>query len=238
MDPVALLVATTLVAVAAAVQGALGFGFSLVAAPALALLDPLLVPGPVLVLLLVLTVGTCLRERAWVDRTGAAWVITGRLPGTLLGVVGLALLPASVLALGFAATILAGAALAGLGMVVSRRPATLVATGTLAGLMETTASIGGPPVALAYRTAAPAVARSTMSLIFVVGASLSLAGLGVAGRFGVAEATSAALLVPGVAVGLVVSSPLRRHVDAAVLGRAVLAFAVVSAVVVARQAVW
>lgn len=230
--------AGAIVVLAAAVQGSLGFGFSLVAAPVLVLVEPMLVPGPVIALLLALTVAMSVRECGRIDRVGAAWVVAGRLPGSLLGLAALTMLPATALVLGFVGVILIGVLLAACGVVVARRPRVLLLTGTLAGLMETTASIGGPPVALAYRTAAPPVARGTMSIIFVVGATISLLGLAAAGRFGVAELTITALLAPGVLLGLAISGPLRRVVDDGALAPAVLVLAAVSALVVAGRALW
>ncbi len=58
-----LLWAFIVVAVGAAVQGSLGLGYPLIAAPFLILIDPLLVPGPVLINALVLVVLITIRDR-------------------------------------------------------------------------------------------------------------------------------------------------------------------------------
>ena len=50
------LLATTAVALGALIQGTIGFGLGLFAAPLLILIDPRLVPGPILVSSAVLTV--------------------------------------------------------------------------------------------------------------------------------------------------------------------------------------
>ena len=55
-------VACVAVFVGSCVQGSLGFGLGLIAAPVLAFVDPDLVPGPVLMLALVLTVAVASRD--------------------------------------------------------------------------------------------------------------------------------------------------------------------------------
>ncbi|HRB01896.1 MAG TPA: hypothetical protein PLP26_00940, partial [Ilumatobacteraceae bacterium] len=59
--------ACVIVVVGACVQGSLGFGLGLIGAPVLALLDPDLVPVPLLMLALLLTIAVSFRERAMLD---------------------------------------------------------------------------------------------------------------------------------------------------------------------------
>ncbi len=214
--------ASLVVAAAACVQGVLGFGFSLIAAPLLVLLQPRLVPGPVLALLLLLTVLMTLRERGEADRRGVAWALCGRLPGAVLGTLALALLPARLLSVAFALLVLLGVALSALGLRLEPRPTTILGAGVLSGVMETTSSIGGPPLALVYRDQPPPVARGTMSAVFVVGVTVSLTGVALAGRFRSEELWSTAFLVAPVLAGLLASGVLapriaRRHLSAGVL---------------------
>lgn len=214
--------ACVVVAIGACVQGVLGFGFSLIAAPLLALLQPSLVPGPVLALLLVLTVLMAMRERGEADRSGVLWALCGRLPGSILGTLALALLSARVLSVAFALLVLLGVTLSSLGLRLVPRPTTIVGAGVLSGVMETTSSIGGPPLALVYRDQPAPVARGTMSAVFVVGVSVSLTGVALAGRFRSDELWSTALLVIPVLVGLLASGALapriaHRHLSAGVL---------------------
>lgn len=103
------------VAVGAWVQGSVGFGSALVAAPVLALLAPQLVPGPLIFSSLGLSFAAAMREHGSIDRRGVLLSSLGRLPGVVLGgaalawaghfgqkqlVEGLVLMPAMVL--GFA----------------------------------------------------------------------------------------------------------------------------------------
>ncbi len=231
------LIVNVIVLVSAALQGTAGFGFNLIASPALLVLDPALVPGPALVGLLGLTVLQSFRDGGLADRDGLRWAIAGRFPGTALGLVALSVL--STRTLGFVAgAVVLGSVLVSVSPLAFRpRPAPLATAGFLSGLTETTSSIGGPPVALMYRREPADVIRGTMSLFFVIGVSISLIGLSAIGQFGLAQITLALILMPGVIVGFLLSKPLTATFGQ-YAGRAVLVLSTVSGLaVIVRQLV-
>jgi uncharacterized protein len=84
---VELAIAIAIVGVASCVQASLGFGLGLLAAPVLALVDDRLVPGPLLIIALVLTLLVALRERGGLDWGGVKWAVAGRVPGSVLGTI-------------------------------------------------------------------------------------------------------------------------------------------------------
>ena len=81
-----LLIAGAVVAFGAVVQGAVGYGMALIAAPILALIDPTLVPVPVLMLASAHSVLAVVRDGRHADWRGVGWAMLGRLPGIALGV--------------------------------------------------------------------------------------------------------------------------------------------------------
>ena len=87
------LAANAAVAFGAAVQGAVGFGMALLAAPLLVLIRPELVPGPLLINGLALTLLVARRERDSIDLFGVKWALVGRVPGVALGALALATVP-------------------------------------------------------------------------------------------------------------------------------------------------
>jgi len=87
-----LVIASIVIAFGAAVQGGVGFGINVIAAPIFAILDPDLVPGPGLAVGFFLTLLVAVRDRASLDRRGLEFNIAGRVPGTLLGAIFIALL--------------------------------------------------------------------------------------------------------------------------------------------------
>src|SRR5215207_1483090 len=86
MDLHILLLGGLAVLVAALVQGTLGLGLSLVAAPVVALLDPTLMPGSMLVLGMVMPAMTLAHEWRHVSWHQAGWV-PARAIGAVVGVV-------------------------------------------------------------------------------------------------------------------------------------------------------
>jgi uncharacterized membrane protein YfcA len=224
-------VATLLAAIAACVQGTIGFGLALTSAPLLALLDPAFVPGPLLVASLPLALASLARERRQADVRGVVTAFAGRVPGTAVGALAVAALPLVFLHVSIALLVL-------LGVVVSLRAPrfyptrrVLLVAGGISGVTGTIAAIGGPPIALVYQHATGPRLRATMALYFALGTVLSVAALWLTGSFGSHEVGLSAILVPGTAVGFLASGPVLRVVDAGRLRPVVLGAAALSAVV-------
>ena len=213
MSAIALVLVTVLVAGAACVQGAAGFGMALLAAPLLTLVDRSFAPAPLVLAVLPLSVLVAQRDWAHLDRRGLAWAIGGRLPGVVLGGVAAALLSQHTLALVLGLGVLVAVSLS---MVTARlrpTPGTLVSAGFASGFMGTTTSIGGPPMALVYQRSDGPAFRSTLAIYFAAGALMSLTALAVAGRMGAHELRLGLLLWPGVILGFLLSRPLTRYLD-------------------------
>lgn len=213
MSVIALVLVTVLVAGAACIQGAAGFGMALLAAPLLTLVDRSFAPAPLVLAVLPLSVLIAQRDWAHLDRRGLAWAIGGRLPGVVLGAVAAAALSEHTLALVLGLGVLAAV---GLSMVTARlrpTPGTLVSAGFASGFMGTTTSIGGPPMALVYQRSDGPAFRSTLAIYFAAGALMSLTALAVAGRMGAHELRLGLLLWPGVILGFLLSRPLTRYLD-------------------------
>lgn len=213
MSGLELVVAVGAVFVGAVVQGSVGFGLGLVAAPVLALVEPGLVPGPLLVSITVLTALVAVRERIALDLRGLAWALAGRVPGTVAGAVVVASLSPRALSSALAVVVLLGVALSVVGWDPEPRPALLFSAGAASGFMGTTTSVGGPPVALAYQRSSGPELRATLGAFFLVGCLMSIAALSLTGSLGAADLRAATVLLPAVVVGHLVSGPLRPWVD-------------------------
>ena len=100
--------AAVIVAVGAAVQGAVGFGANLVAAPLLVLIDPGLVPGPITVAALALSGVVAARERVHADVRELHIASVALVPGTIVGAAALAATDEQSLGLLLAAVVLVG----------------------------------------------------------------------------------------------------------------------------------
>ncbi|MGA4953393.1 sulfite exporter TauE/SafE family protein [Streptomyces lydicamycinicus] len=226
-----LAVLAVVVAAAAFVQGASGLGFALIVAPVAGLLDSGLLPVFVLASMIPLNLYVAWRERLSLDLRGAGWITAARLAATPGGLLLLWLTPDRSLGL------VVGAATVMAALVSLAAPAftpgrgAYVGAGVVTGLTETATGVGGPPLALVYQHRPPGELRSTVAVCFLVGEAASLALLFVTGEGHPAQLGWAALLLPATALGAWLSARVHHRVDASKLRVFVLAFALISGVV-------
>ena len=195
------------------VQGTIGFGLNLLAAPILALVDPTFVPGPALAAGLVHTILMTAADHRSIVLSEVGWATGGRLIGTLAGAFALTLLATSQANLWLGILVLFAVVLSAAGVPISPTRRTLFGAGCLSGLMGTMTSIGGPPLALVYQSSRGGRLRGSLGGQFMVGAAISLAALIAFGHYGRAEAVATLVLVPGVVIGWAISRRLRSVAD-------------------------
>ena len=210
---VAVILAATLV-IGAAVQGLVGLGLGLVAAPVTTLLEPQLMPGLLLWLAFLLPVITLVRDHHQIDWRGLSWALPARVPGTAIGVVLVSWFSARELGIAVALMVLASVLVTLRSIELSVTRPILLAAGLVSGIAGTTTSIGGPPLAILYQHRPPTQIRSTLAVYFLCGAGLSLVGLGLAGSLNRATFLLAAAMVPCLFLGFAVSRLLHRAVPA------------------------
>lgn len=229
------LIAVALLA-GAVVQGVVGLGLGLVAAPVVTLVDPSLMPGGLLMLGAVLPLVTLVREHEDIDWNGLGWSLPARLVGTGVGAALVVLFSDRVLSIGVAVMVLVAVGLTARQVRVSINRTSLSVAGFVSGVTGTATSIGGPPFALLYQHRPAHEARATMAVFFVIGAGLSLAGLALSGELSQRELGLAVLMVPALVAGVVVAVPLRRRIHAAHFRTGVLVVSAVSSLVLLGRA--
>jgi len=212
-DPASIGTAVVIIAIGAVVQGSVGFGLAVFSAPLLTLIEPRLVPGPLLLATFVLTLLLTQRERQAIDLAGVKWALVGRVPGIAAGTAVLTLLAPGKLVVLFGTLIVLGALMTARGAALEPTRGNLLAAGFVSGFMGTAAAIGGPPVALLYQREDGRRVRGTLNGYFLVGSVLSLGALFAIGRFGKQELAWSALLVPGVVLGFACSAWTARWLD-------------------------
>ena len=216
------------VALAAFVQGSTGLGFALISTPVIGLTQPELLPVAVLVLMVPLNIYVAGRERTSVDIRGVGWVSAGRLAGTVGGLAVLITIPTSSLNL-LVGGCMVLAAVASL-FTPSFTPArsALATAGVVTGVTETATGVGGPPLALMYQHKAANVLRSTVAVCFLIGEVLSITLLLLTGEASTRQFVTAALLLPALAAGAILSHYVHHRLHGPRMRIAVLVFALVS----------
>jgi uncharacterized membrane protein YfcA len=227
LAPLVSLFASTVLAIS-------GFGSALISIPLLALLLPLQIVVPlVLVLDFCASLVLGIRLRGSVDRTEALRVVPAMLVGIPAGVLLLVLVPARVMLLALGTFVLTYGI-----YTLTRRggPPRLsqrwaVPAGVAGGLLGGAVGVGGPIYVMYYsaRIAEPARLRATLSLTFLIstGTRLTLfavSGLLVQKQLGLAFA----LLLPAVLTGLFLGHHIGQRLPHTVVMRAVAALLIAS----------
>lgn len=190
---------------ASCLQASIGFGMGMLAAPVVALVDPSLIPGTLIMLASLVTLMVVIRERTAIDVRGTGWALVGRVPGTVAGALLLAAMPERALALAIAGVVLAGVLVASFGWAPTPRRRNLVLAGATSGVLGTATSIGGPPMALVWQRSTGAELRGTMSGFFLIGSVLSIGMLSLTGSIDGDTWRWFAFLIPATVVGYALS---------------------------------
>ena len=228
--------ANLIIGTGAFLQGTIGFGMGLFAAPLLALIDRRFVPGPVVAASILLTLLMTRREWADVRRPDLGWSLGGRVAGIMVAVAVLDRVSAGGMDLLLGGLVLGAVVVSAVGGSIRLRPRNLVVAGVVSGFMATTSSVGGPPMALVYQRESGESIRATLSAYFLIGGVLTLIGLGVGGHFRAAEIRGSLALVPGVLAGYQLSHRAVATVSRALLRRLILIVCATSAsLLVLRQ---
>jgi uncharacterized membrane protein YfcA len=232
-----------LAAAAALLAGASGFGFALVATPALLLSGyslPFVVTANLLIVLAT-RLSVAWRLRHGIHRRRIALIVGGAVPGLWVGSQLLGAIDEHALKLTAGIVIaLAAAALAW----ADRRPpptpvrgATVVA-GFLGGLLGTTTSLAGvPPALMLARHRLPTAAFfADLSVYFVVTAAIGLTLLTAAGEFDESAARAFIWWLPGVLVANAIGTSIGLRVPALALRPLTLMLAFAAGIATALSA--
>jgi hypothetical protein len=214
----------------ALVQGSLGFGVNLLAAPFVALVVPEALPATLTLVAVPIAVTTVWREHHALDREALPWLVAGAVPGTLLGLVVLREVSGDSLAFLVGCITVAGVLLSAVVPPLPHRASSAFGAGLVSNIFGTAASVGGPPVALLYQHRGGPTARSTLGAFFTVSALMSLVGYVAAGKITGDQVLFALGLAPFMVAGLWTSRHLHTHVDGGWLRPAVLALCAIAGV--------
>lgn len=216
----------------ALVQGSIGFGLNLIIAPIFALYRPESLPAAGIIVGLPMTLGSALREFRSIDRPAVLRMTLGRLPGVAVGLWIVTRLAPQALATAIGGTVLFAVLLSAFSPRIPITPVSQGLAGWLAGVMGTTSSIGGPPMALLYQHEPGPVVRSTLGAAMLLGTFLSLGGLYVAGEVLAIHWQVGGAMLPAILLGLAISRGLHGFLDRGWLRPCVLALCAIAGAVV------
>jgi hypothetical protein len=214
IDGVLLLLAF-LVVLGAAIQGAVGFGFPYLLAPLAIFVLPDMIPGPVLLLTLLINSDIAIRERGNVVLREVGWLTVGRLGGALLAGAAFGAIDPDLYKLVIGGVLLCAVALTALAKVatVRRTVTSMTISGIAAGVMGTLTGVGGPALALLYQGEEPSRIRGVLSVSLLLGVLISIASLWIFGHFGARDFELAGWFLVPTILGIAGGRWLARRID-------------------------
>lgn len=201
MSSAEFIVATLAVIAGSIVQVASGVGGGFIIVPLLAWIDIGLVPAPLLFASLSLSSLMAAREWQAIDWRYIPVILSGLMPGSLLGAWILASVHIDNLGIVFGSVILFAIIVTASGRHIPLNRVTGALTGALSGTMGTSSGIGAPPLALLYQNQPAAQIRATLATLYTGATLIMLVMLFSFGEFGTDDVRSGLLLIPGFLLG-------------------------------------
>lgn len=209
-------------------QGVAGYGIGTLAAPLLFLISPTLVPAPLVLNAVVLTVFMVLRNRGALQIREVRFALGGGLVGMVLAGVTLVLISPRGFELAFGILILIGVGLSVAGLRPALNARNSVLAGAASTYMGTITAVGGPPIAMIYQNEKGPLVRANMSAFFLVASFFSLIALLASGYLGQRELQLFAVTFPGVLIGFRLSAKLVNRMPFDGLRPVILAIAAIA----------
>ncbi|MGF1679859.1 sulfite exporter TauE/SafE family protein [Photobacterium makurazakiensis] len=165
------------------IQSTVGFGMAIVAAPIVFIFEPRFVPGVITLVGLVLALINMWQYRSMLSFKGLGAAFVGRVPGTIVAGVMLLYISVESLSLVLGVGVLLAVAISLLKVRVRPTNKSLFWAGFVSGVMGTSTSIGGPPMALVLQHAEAGKLRANLAGFFAFSCVLSLITLSATGHF-------------------------------------------------------
>ena len=237
IDPQTLALASLIIFLGALTQSLIGFGLAVVASPLLYIVDPELVPAPVIVMGFSIALLTLLRERGHLEFNGLQYALIGRIPGGFLGATLLLLAPQPILGLAIAGIVATAVILSLFKFTLPVNRKTLFGAGVVSGIFGNIAAIGGPPMAILLAGKDASQFRAALSAFFIFSSMIALMILAVTGLLELKHLWLSLMLLPSVILGYLVAGRLVGRVDKQKTRAVTLALCSVSALVLTVKSI-
>ncbi|MCS6234914.1 sulfite exporter TauE/SafE family protein [Shewanella baltica] len=237
IDPQTLALASLIVFLGALTQSLIGFGLAVVASPLLYIIDPQLVPGPVIAMGFTISLLTLFRERGHLEFNGLQYALLGRVPGGFIGASLLLFAPQPILGLSIAAIVAVAVILSLYKFSLPVNKKTLFGAGVVSGIFGNIAAIGGPPMAILLSGKDASQFRAALSAFFIFSSTIAMVILAITGLLELKHLWLSLMLLPSVLLGYLVAGRLVGSVDKDKTKMATLVLCSISALVLTVKSV-
>jgi uncharacterized membrane protein YfcA len=214
LEPISWLIAAVCLLAGCTIQTALGFGMAVIGAPILILVNPLWVPVPITLVALVLSIFNTWNQRQDLELEQLKLPFITRIPGTIFGAWLLSNLNVFWLQIFVSTCVLFAVAVSLLHKQFDYTPTRMGIAAFVSGIMGTTTSIGGPPMALVMQHGKSASVRANLSLFFAYSCSISMISYYMIGILNAELIWTSISFVPTAVLGFFAGVKLRPYVDA------------------------
>ncbi|WP_300476928.1 sulfite exporter TauE/SafE family protein, partial [Shewanella sp.] len=235
--PQTLALASLIVFLGALTQSLIGFGLAVVASPLLYIVDPQLVPGPVIAMGFTISLLTLFRERGHLEFNGLQYALLGRVPGGFIGASLLLFAPQPILGLSIAAIVAVAVILSLYKFSLPVNKKTLFGAGVVSGIFGNIAAIGGPPMAILLSGKDASQFRAALSAFFIFSSTIAMVILAITGLLELKHLWLSLMLLPSVLLGYLVAGRLVGSVDKDKTKMATLVLCSISALVLTVKSV-
>lgn len=227
-----LLLACLIILCASAVQTMFGFGLALIAVPLLMLIDPKMVPAPIVIIAAIQLSVTTYQYWHDINWQMLKLALIARIPGTLLAMFFISYFGELVIKLGIALAVLIAVVVSLCKIRAEPNQTNHIIAGFLCGITGTAAGIGGPPIALIYQHQQGDMIRANLSGFFLVGSIISLVAMSLVGYVSSSSYWYALAFLPCTLIGIVIGRQLKKYVKPHIMRTAILILCSLSSIAV------
>ncbi|MEZ5583300.1 MAG: sulfite exporter TauE/SafE family protein [Candidatus Competibacteraceae bacterium] len=221
--------ACSAITLGAILQASTGLGAGLVVVPLLALIDPGLIPGPVVFASLGLSGVMAYQGRKHINFVHMDALLIGIVLGSVLGAWLLSRIRIESLGVFFGVFIITAVAVSLTRLRIRASRQSAFVTGSLSAFMGLSAGVGAPLLALFYQYEEGQRLRATLAFIYLIATVIMLATLNRFAKFGTLELQLGVQLVPGFVLGYWLAGRAAAVLDRGYSRAAVLILSLVSA---------
>lgn len=212
-------------------HGLVGYGIGLFCAPLLFLISPTLVPAPLILISTVVTIIMMVRDGEHLQFNQVSWAMVGGFMGILLAGLTLKIASKDQFELAFGVLILLAVLISVLGFTPKVNKTTNTLAGFTSGFMGTITAVGGPPMALLYQHGDIKNIKANLTAFFLFLNIIAIITLAFIGEITLSTFTLMTLTLPGIALGLYISTKAQNLVKPHLIRRWILGLCTVTSVI-------
>ncbi|MDH5748994.1 MAG: TSUP family transporter [Rhodospirillales bacterium] len=235
VDLIAIIAGCAIILIGAIVQTATGIAAGILTVPVLFMIDPIFVPGPMLISSLSLISIMTWRGRARIEYRRLNIILVGAAIGAALAAAVLSAISADGFKLIFGVLLLVAVSASAWGHTIPVNKRSMFLAGITAAFMGTIAAIGGVVFGLLYQREIGPVMRATLAYLYLTVTTVMLGFMWLAGSLGWPEVKAGVVLLPGWILGYFLAERLSAFLDGGYLRVTILSFSGGSALFLIAQ---